>query len=380
VEVGAPSIPENATVLDLSGKWIIPGLVEAHAHVSGYWAPDDVVYAVGRMVGDLVLYARYGVTTVNSLGGEPPEAREVRDAQDERTLARSRLAFAGPVITATTPAEGRAAVDENASLDVDWIKVRVDDNLGTTRKMPWPTVEAVLETAHARGLRLATHVFYLDDAKRLLRLGTDLVAHSIRDTEVDDEVIGLLRETGVCYVPTLTREVSTFAYAQRPAFLDDPFFRAWAKAGEVARVSEPAFMQRMEADPAAARYRIALGQAQRNLKLLADAGVTVAFGTDAGPPGRFPGYFQHMELDLMVEAGLTPEQALSSATRVAASCLEMPDVGTLEPGKWADLLPRAGLHRRQPGALTTRAGGPQGGPAGRRATPPDHMGNAYRSR
>ena len=158
VEVGTPAIPDDATVVDVSGKWIIPGLVEAHAHVSGYWAPDDVVYPVGRMVGDLVLYARYGVTTVNSLGGEPPEAREVRDAQDERTLARSRLAFAGPVITATTPAEGRAAVEENAGLDVDWIKVRVDDNLGTTRKMPWPTVEAILESAHARGLRLATPV------------------------------------------------------------------------------------------------------------------------------------------------------------------------------------------------------------------------------
>ena len=338
VEVGNPAVPEDATVLDFSGKWIIPGLVESHAHVSGYWAPDDVVYGVGRIVGDLILYARYGVTTVNSLGGEPPEAREVRDAQDERTLARARLAFAGPVITAHTPTEGRAAADANAELDVDWLKIRVDDNLGTTEKMPWKTVEAILQTAHGRDLRLATHLFYLDDAKRLLRMGTDLVAHSIRDTEVDDGVIDLLRETGVCYVPTLTREVSTFAYGRRPSFFDDPFFQEWAVPAEVARLSDPAFMERMRESPAAARYRIALGQAQRNLKALVDAGVTVAFGTDAGPPGRFPGYFQHMELELMVEAGLTPEQALSSATRVAASCLEMPDVGTLEPGKWADLL------------------------------------------
>ena len=97
-------------------------------------------------------------------------------------------------------------------------------------------------------------------------------------------------------------------------------------------------MQRMAASSTAARYREALGQAQRNLKILVDAGVAVAFGTDAGPATRFPGYFEHMELDLMVEAGLTPEQALTSATRVAASCLQMPDVGTLEPGKSADLL------------------------------------------
>ena len=338
VEVGTPAIPEDAIVLDYSGKWIMPGMVEAHAHVSGYWAPDDVVYPVGRLVGDLMLYAQYGVTTVNSLGGEPPAAREVRDAQNEPSLARARLAFAGPVITAVTPAEGRAAVEENTAGGVDWMKIRVDDNLGTTQKMPWQTVGAILEATHEDGLRLATHLFYLDDAKRLLRMGTDLVAHSIRDAEVDEEVIELLLGAGVCYVPTLTREVSTFAYGERPAFFDDPFFQEGAKASEVARVSEPGFMRQMAGSTAAARYKDALGQAQRNLKILVDAGVPVAFGTDAGPAARFPGYFEHMELDLMVEAGLTPEQALTSATRVAASCLQMPDVGTLEPGKWADLL------------------------------------------
>jgi imidazolonepropionase-like amidohydrolase len=136
----------------------------------------------------------------------------------------------------------------------------------------------------------------------------------------------------------LTREVSTFVYGERPGFFDDPFFQEGADSSEVARLSEPAFMQRMAASTTAARYREALGQAQRNLKILVDAGVPVAFGTDAGPAGRFPGYFEHMELGLMVDAGLTPEQALTSATRVAASCLQMPDVGTLEPGKWADLL------------------------------------------
>ena len=155
---------------------------------------------------------------------------------------------------------------------------------------------------------------------------------------MSEEVVALLRETGVCYVPTLTREVSTFAYGERPTFFDDPFFTEGAKATEVARVSEPAFMETMRQSPAAARYREALLQAQTNLKTLVDEGVPVAFGTDAGPPARFPGYFEHMELDLMVEAGLTPEQALASATRVAASCLSMPDVGTLERGKWADLL------------------------------------------
>jgi imidazolonepropionase-like amidohydrolase len=262
----------------------------------------------------------------------------VRDSQDTAFLERARLNIAGPVITAVTPAEARAAVAENAAAGVDWIKIRVDDNLGTTTKMPWDAVQAVLEATHQRGLRLAAHLFYLDDSKRLLEMGTDLVAHSIRDAEVDDEVIRLFKETGTCYVPTLTREVSAFVYGTRPSFLDDPFFQEGAKASEIERVSEPTFMQNVRESTAAARYRDGLGQAQRNLKRLSDAGVPIAFGTDAGPAGRFPGYFEHLELELMVESGLTPEAALSSATRVAASCLDMPDVGTLEVGKWADLL------------------------------------------
>ena len=338
VEVGSPSIPADATVLDYSGKWIVPGLVEAHAHVSGYWAPDRISDPMARVVEELSLYAHYGVTTVSSLGDEPPVARQLRDEQNTPTLERARLTYAGPVITASAPEEAIAAVVENQAAGVDWIKIRVDDNLGTTTKMPWETVQAVLDATHERGMRLATHLFYLEDAKRLLRMGTDLVAHSIRDAAVDEEVIGLLMETGTCYVPTLTREVSAFVYGQRPGFFDDPFFLEGAMSHEVERVSDPGFMQEMRESVAAARYREGLGQAQRNLRRLSDAGVAIAFGTDAGPPGRFPGYFEHLELELMVEAGMTPEEALASATGVAASCLGMSDVGTLEPGRWADLL------------------------------------------
>ena len=218
------------------------------------------------------------------------------------------------------------------------MKIRVDDNLGATEKMPWPVIEAVMTESHERGFRVATHLFYLDDAKRLLRAGSGLIAHSIRDTDVDAEVVALLRERDVCYVPTLTREVSTFVYAQRPAFFDDPFFQRHAQAREVARVSTPAFQRAMADSPAAARYRVALAQAQENLKTLVDQGVTVAMGTDSGPEGRFPGYFEHMELDLMAEAGLTPAQVLRSATGVAAACLGLDRVGTLEAGKWADFL------------------------------------------
>lgn len=338
VSVQRGRAPEGVPVVDLTGAYVIPGLVNTHGHLTEQWAPEDVRDPRARMEANLLLYARYGVTTVNSLGDEPTGADLVRTAQDGAPVGRARLYFAGPVIAATTPADAAAAVEANARRGVDWMKIRVDDNLGTTAKMPWPVVETVIDESHAKGFRVATHLFYLDDAKRLLLGGSDLIAHSIRDVDVDTEVVDLLRTSGVCYVPTLTREVSTFAYAQTPAFFDDPFFQRWADRREVARLSDPTLQKATAESPTAARYKVALVQAQKNLKTLTDGGVTVAMGTDSGPPGRFPGYFEHMELDLMAAAGLTPVQVLRSATGAAADCLSLGDVGTLQPGRWADFL------------------------------------------
>ena len=336
--VGRAAVPAGATVVDLAGHWVVPGLINTHGHVTGRWAPQGTEGAVARIEGDLRLYARYGITTVNSLGDEPPEAAAVRRAQAHVGLQRARLHFAGPVIGGTSVADARAAVDANADAGVDWIKIRVDDNLGTTEKMPWPVVQAVMDESRARGMRVATHLFYLDDAKRLLRMGSGLIAHSVRDADVDAELVALLRDNDVCYVPTLAREVSTFAYAERPAFFDDPFFLRWADRAEMARLSTPEAMRQVAESPSTARYRVALAQAQKNLKTLSDAGIRIAMGTDSGPAGRFPGYFEHMELDLMAAAGMTPEQILRSATGVAADCLGLSDVGTLEPGRWADFI------------------------------------------
>lgn len=335
VEEDSPP-PRGAEVVELDGKYVIPGLINAHGHVSGRWAPESVEDPVERVRGDLRLFAEYGVTTVNSLGDD----ENVLAARDGMTGtdAHARVYAAGPVVAASDPIEARAAATANADAGVDWLKLRVDDNLGTGQKMPWEAVQAVIDVGEERGLRVATHLFYLDDAKRLLEMGTGMVAHSVRDTDVDDEFMSALRESGVCYVPTLTREVSTFVYADRPEFFDDPFFSAHASRSEMASVSEPAFMERMAASPAAAGYRVALHQAMLNLKALADAGLPVAMGTDAGPAARFPGYFEHMELWMMVDAGLSPAQALQSATGVAAACLGSEDVGTLEQGRWADFI------------------------------------------
>jgi imidazolonepropionase-like amidohydrolase len=326
--------PRGAAVVSLEGKHVIPGLIDAHAHVTGAWAPDGVTDPVERVREDLRLFARYGVTTVNSLGDERPTLT-ARDAGPQ-TQPQSRVLTSGPVIAATDAAGARAAALANADAGVDWLKLRVDDNLGTVAKMPWEAVAAVIEVGRERDLRVATHMFYLEDAKRLLDLGTGMLAHSVRDADVDADLIDELRASGVCYVPTLVRDVSTFVYAERPYWFDDPFFLAHAHPGQMAGTTDPTFVAGQR--DAEAASTAALAQAQRNLRLLSDAGLPIAFGTDAGPAARFPGYFEHMELQLMVDAGLTPEQALLSATSVAAACLGLDDVGTLEPGKHADFL------------------------------------------
>ena len=330
--------PPAARTVDLGGGYVIPGLINTHGHVSGRWADGGVEDTAERIRAELRLLARYGVTTVNSLGGAPAAAIAVRDAQATPSLVHARLYVAGPVITDRDPAAARASAEANVAMGVDWLKLRVDDNLGRVEKMPWDAVQAVLDVAAANELALATHIFYLADASRALDMGSGMIAHSVRDQPVSDDFIRKLIDTGTCYVPTLTREVSTFVYADRPAFFDDPFFLRHADRDEMARVSDPEFMTAMADSEVAAGYRDGLAVATQNLVTLAAAGAPFAFGTDSGPPGRFPGYFEHLELEMMVDAGLTPEQALLAATGDAAECLRLDGVGTLESGNWADFL------------------------------------------
>ncbi len=319
------TVPAGAERVALDGKVVIPGIINAHGHVNG--------------ARDLDTYAAYGVTTVYSLGGEPADVFAARRSQDGATRARSHVFVAGPVITATTPDEARAQVAAVAAQHVDIAKIRVDDNLGTTAKMPPEVYRAVIEASHAHGLRLAAHLFYLGDAKSLLAAGADLVAHSIRDADVDAEVIAQLRKRQVCVSPTLMREVSTFVYESTPDFFRDSLFLSHANREWMATVQEPARQEAMRRSPAAQRYKAALDVASRNLKTLSDAGVTIAMGTDTGPMGRFQGYFELMELELMAKAGLTPRQVLAAATRDAARCMQLDrDLGTLEAGKWGDFV------------------------------------------
>ena len=336
----AMTVPADAEQIDVTGRTLVPGLINTHGHVGATRGLESgpELYTRENLLRQLGLYARYGVTTVFSLGGDDQAGLDLREEQDAGAIDRARLFVAGPVVTATTAEEAYAAVDEVAAMGADIVKIRVDDNLGNSTKMPEEAYRAVIERAHEHGLRVAAHLFYLDDAKKLVEAGADFLAHSVRDAHVDQELIDLMVDNDVCLTPTLLREVSTFVYESRPDFFDDPFFLSHADPDTLAGLEDPERQERMRNSESAQAYKAALEVAMRNVKALADGGVTVAMGTDTGPVARFQGYFEQLELERMVESGLTPAQALASATGDAAACMQADDIGTIEAGNRADIL------------------------------------------
>jgi imidazolonepropionase-like amidohydrolase len=326
-------IPENATEVDLSGKFIIPGLINSHGHV----AVDNA-----NVTGNLELYARYGITTVVSLGGEKPEIENLRDVIDTSNTTHARLYIAGDVITGKTPQEAVAVVDKNKDMGVDWMKIRVDDNLGSSEKMTEDVYKAVIARSHDLGYKIATHMYYLDDAKKLLKAGSDMMAHSVRDKPIDDEFIDLIKEKNkekkVCYCPTLTRELSTFVYETTPDFFADPFFTKEYDTVTTAPLEDPSRQQQVRNSKSAQTYKQQLPVAMANLRKLSGLGVPIAFGTDSGIPTRFIGYYEHLEMQMMADAGLSPAQILISATKDAAECMGLKNLGQLKPGFKADFI------------------------------------------
>ena len=338
ISAGAP--PAGAgRVVDLAGKFIIPGLISAHAHISDIDGLKPAAYTAENTMRQLGVFARYGITTLWSLGGERAPAFEARGAQNSPTLDRARIYLAGEIITAVTPEAARERVATDAATKPDVIKIRVDDDLGTASKMTPAVYTAVIDEAHKRGLRVAAHVFYLDDAKGLLRAGVDVIAHSVRDQDIDAEFIAMMKARNAPYIPTLTRELSTFVYESTPAFFTDPFFLREADAALVAQLQEPARQAAMRTSASAKAYKAALIVAKRNLKKAADASVLIAMGTDSGAlPERFEGYFEHLELEMMADAGMTPAQILRAGTSDAARAMKLDSVGKLTKGAWADFV------------------------------------------
>lgn len=331
---GSIQIPKDARIIDLAGKTITPGFHATHVHISDVHGLQRPAYTAENTERQLGVYARYGITTLWSLGGEQEPAFEARRKQP---LNRSRLYLSGEIIIGDTPEAAREMVARVAATKPDILKIRVDDQLGTAKKMAPAVYKAVIDEAHRRGLRVAAHIFYLDDAKELLRSGVDMIAHSVRDKEIDNEFISLMKARSIPYCPTLTREISTFAYESAPAFFNDPFFQSEADPQVVAQLKEPARQEAMRQSRSAQAYKKGLEIAKRNLAKASQAGLLIVMGTDSGASAnRFQGYFEHLELDMMADAGMTPQQILRSATGDAARAMKLANAGVIAKGAVAD--------------------------------------------
>ncbi len=165
-----------------------------------------------------------------------------------------------------------------------------------------------------------------------------MMAHSIRDTYVDDAFIKEMKEKQTAYCPTLTRELSTYVYGSIPDFFTDPFFLREYDSALIQPLKDPARQKQIATSASARTYRKQLPVAMANLKLLADRGVPIVFGTDSGVPTRFMGYFEHVEMKMMADAGLTPMQIIVSATKDAAMHMGLKNLGTLSAGNYADFI------------------------------------------
>jgi imidazolonepropionase-like amidohydrolase len=341
--VGAPAavtVPAGAVRIDVTGKTIVPGFINAHGHLN---ADQSTRPVREKLSGQLRVYADYGVTTVVVLGtgaNDLPDAVALRDEQEQGTLNRARVYVAGPSLRdLKTADEARTRVDRYADAKADLIKIHIT---GGPNDTPPEVYAALIDQAHKRGLRVAAHMYYLKDARGLVNAGVDVLAHSVRDQDVDAELIASIKRRNVGYIPTFTRDLAVFTYETTPAFFSDPFFLRHADVyrREMTLLSDPAQQEKTRNNKDAQAIKPALEQGTRNLKLLADGGVEIALGTDSGTNlGQWQGYFEHTELEMMVKAGLTPMQALVAATGGAARVMKLDQhLGTLQPGKWADLV------------------------------------------
>jgi len=336
------AIPANATRVDMAGKTILPGLINAHGHVTV--DSNTKLPMREHMLQVLKAYSDYGVTAVVSLGStnlaSEAEGFRIRDAQRAGTPDTTRLITAGMNAIGKTAEEARASVARLQSVKADLIKYHIN---GNPNDMTPEVYGALVDEAKKRGFMTTVHIFYLKDAKLAIEKGTNVIVHSVRDQDVDQALIDMMKRNNVAYVPTLTRDLSIFVYETEPAFWQEPFFKKglYRYQIEVDILKDPKLQMETRNSASAQNIKKALLQANKNLKTLFDAGIPIAMGTDTASPddlGRWPGYFEHVEMEMMVQAGLTPMQVITAATGNAARIMKLNDLGTLQVGKAADLL------------------------------------------
>jgi imidazolonepropionase-like amidohydrolase len=171
-----------------------------------------------------------------------------------------------------------------------------------------------------------------------VRAGVDIIAHGVRDKPVDAEFIDMMKTRSVWYISTIVLDYTGYVFAEQPSWMREPFLQRALHPAVRAQFDDPAYRERTLALPATAKNRAAVTTNKQNLKALHDAGVRLGFGSDSGVGLRIPGVAEHLELALMVKAGLTPMQAITNATSNAAALLKLDDRGVLASGKLADMV------------------------------------------
>jgi imidazolonepropionase-like amidohydrolase len=359
-EVGASAgvrVPAGASRVDLRGKTVVPAFVNTHTHPGfqrgASYSRDNYTRELYLQDLDRALY--FGVAAVLSQGIDPGDlAFQIRADQAAGRVGGARLRLAGIGIGSpnagpgaaayqgiayelTTPDEGRKAVAEQAARKVDVIKIWVDDRNGRAPRLTQPAYAAIIDEAHKRGLKVNAHVFYLSDLKGLVNAGVDGLAHLARDLELDDEAVAAIVKRGVVVMPTLATPDRTTHTAVPPslaAWLDGPGGAALG-AAVVERV-KAAFGGRTAEAAAAARARYQI--LQRSVARLAKADAKLLLGSDTGIQDHPFGFTDHRELEMLVEAGVTPMQAIVAATSRPAEYMGLRDLGSLAQGKAASFV------------------------------------------
>lgn len=358
-QMGPRLAAPDATVVDVAGRYLLPGLISLHVHpgmmVGLRMDPDG--QSPERIVRDLQVWLRHGVTTVQSLGADRPFGFDVvahlraGDAIGARLLTVGhgfgvqggvppfQMAEPGPVRLAD-PAAIRQVLDDLAARGASGVKLWYDDWYGQMPKMAPEVARTILRESHARGLQIYAHVYRVDDAAWLVREGVDVLAHMPRDRDVDQTLLDLMARHGTGVIPTLTVAETNAVFVERPAWLDEPLFERFLPPGSRAYLRSEPFLATVRAKPEFSELPPDLERALRNTARMHRAGLRVGFGTDAGVSNRVIGFSEHRELELLVHhAQLTPAEALRTATVASADLLRLGDeIGTLEPGRRADVV------------------------------------------
>jgi imidazolonepropionase-like amidohydrolase len=332
------AVPSGAAVVDLTGKYVVPGIINTHGHVGANRDPQ------------LRQYALYGVTTTTSMAFDDDDIVQFKEAQKRGDLRGARILTVKyrfmsepfhPGADYKTPEEGRAKVDEIVAHGADFVKVWIDAQGGKHPKLTPEFTAAIIDQGKKHGKITMAHIVELADAQRAVDQGVSVLAHGVRDKVVDDEFIATLKRKNVSITPTLAREEAMFVFGEAPAWIDDPFFRKGLSA-ERLEVLKTKKRDEQANDPNRATFKRMFETDKMNLKKFWDAGVRVGLGTDSGgDPYRFfiQGFAEHRQMELMRDAGLSPMQIIQSFSRNASEILGIDkDFGTLAKGKAADLL------------------------------------------